>query len=387
MKKNENTNLVAGRLSRNAGSQNETNRRATAYDVNRLGISRDQDPSDAQAQSTMVPCAQPDSPAQQTPPAASKPLPGSLAHELRRVMAQQSTDEQTDKPVVIHYGSPNIRWRPGRRILLLSPALAVVAVVVAIWCLWSWSDKKATTPQTATAAPAAAAAPAAIVQPVAVAVRTAAPAVAAPAAKPTPAVLAQLPQPAIPTQARTVADQPVPDQAAVVDAPVAVPSARILPQALPVQVASPAISKTPSALPQQDLLPRLAIAPATQQPQVVSVLTPPAITPPQTAVAKPQTPPSSPKPEGAKYGPCPSNIRLTGIVRRRGAYMANINGRFVRVGETVADAKVLEIRDRTVEMELKGERFEAMLAPVVEEAIPEPDKQPTSQPASAPANK
>jgi hypothetical protein len=48
---------------------------------------------------------------------------------------------------------------------------------------------------------------------------------------------------------------------------------------------------------------------------------------------------------------------LSGIVQQPGQSFASINGRFVRVGQSVEGAKVVKIERYAVEMELDGERF------------------------------
>jgi len=57
------------------------------------------------------------------------------------------------------------------------------------------------------------------------------------------------------------------------------------------------------------------------------------------------------------YQPCPPGFSFTGAIHQPTGVFANINGRFVRVGDTVQGAKVVKIGRSSVEMELKGRRF------------------------------
>jgi len=58
-----------------------------------------------------------------------------------------------------------------------------------------------------------------------------------------------------------------------------------------------------------------------------------------------------------RYRDCPPGFVLNGIIKAPSGLMANINGKFVAVGGMVQDARVIEIRAYSVEMELFGERF------------------------------
>ncbi len=64
-----------------------------------------------------------------------------------------------------------------------------------------------------------------------------------------------------------------------------------------------------------------------------------------------------PKPKGKKYRDCPSNLKLEGVIKTPNGMLVNINGRLLAVGDTVEGARVVIIRDFSVEMELKGEFF------------------------------
>lgn len=81
--------------------------------------------------------------------------------------------------------------------------------------------------------------------------------------------------------------------------------------------------------------------------------------PPTTAPAQPSRPAAqAPPPAPAyRYMPCPPGITLSGVVQQPDGALANINGRFVAVGETVDGAKVVRITPLSVEMELDGKRF------------------------------
>jgi hypothetical protein len=52
-----------------------------------------------------------------------------------------------------------------------------------------------------------------------------------------------------------------------------------------------------------------------------------------------------------------ARFSLGGIIRIGGQWMANINGKLVRAGESVDGGTVLQIESQTVEMQSSGERF------------------------------
>ncbi len=54
---------------------------------------------------------------------------------------------------------------------------------------------------------------------------------------------------------------------------------------------------------------------------------------------------------------CPSGFKLGGIISTASCHLANINGTFVRVGETVKGARVVAIGNSSVEMERDGQHF------------------------------
>jgi len=75
------------------------------------------------------------------------------------------------------------------------------------------------------------------------------------------------------------------------------------------------------------------------------------------APSKPTAGAEPAKPLERQYRPCPSGIRLTGIVQQAGRKVACINGKFRDVGDRVCGATVVEIKDLSVEMEQDGQRF------------------------------
>jgi len=84
---------------------------------------------------------------------------------------------------------------------------------------------------------------------------------------------------------------------------------------------------------------------------------------PEPPPAKPESPPSEPEPPAAKpKPPAPpppvdtSHLKVSSIMLGPSGGLAVINGRPVREGESVAGAKVLHIRSRTVEVEIDGRR-------------------------------
>ncbi|MCD6304481.1 MAG: hypothetical protein J7M21_05920 [Planctomycetes bacterium] len=91
---------------------------------------------------------------------------------------------------------------------------------------------------------------------------------------------------------------------------------------------------------------------------------PPAAPPAETAAAaqqaqgRPGSPATRPASEQAvTYVPCPPGFSFTGIVRQGGHVTANVNGRFVGVGQTVAGAKVVKITMMAVELQRGDKRF------------------------------
>ena len=66
--------------------------------------------------------------------------------------------------------------------------------------------------------------------------------------------------------------------------------------------------------------------------------------------------PSTPKPTW-RYVPCPSGFYFTGVVHRGSQTLANINGKFVTVGESVGGAKVIGVGTMSVEMQMDDMRF------------------------------
>ena len=80
----------------------------------------------------------------------------------------------------------------------------------------------------------------------------------------------------------------------------------------------------------------------------------PASKPPRPTTPK-TSKPTPPRP--VQYRPAPPDVHLTAIfVRTKGSFCA-VNGRFVRVGDTIERCKVVAIYRRFVEMEKNGQRF------------------------------
>lgn len=183
--------------------------------------------------------------------------------------------------------------------------------------------------------------------------------------------------------------KPFPQPAAAAPTPVFVP-----PAMPPVRPAAPVEPALPPVV--EPVVSPLADRPAAPQP----VWTPP--TPPVSAapVATPvRTPPPATQPAGPApkvYIACPGDIRLTGIIRQQGGGFANINGRYVTIGDAVKGAKLIAIREFSVEMERDGEFFVVGVAAATatpDEDTPEESTKKTlkkkkktseSQPAAAP---
>ena len=103
--------------------------------------------------------------------------------------------------------------------------------------------------------------------------------------------------------------------------------------------------------------------------------TPPAVvahTPPATATTQPAG--LAVKPAAANSRPAsrltvaPSGFALGAIVQWSDGSSANINGEFVRVGQSVKGAKVLAIHESYVELEMDGECFTLGDAPPMAQA-------------------
>jgi len=83
------------------------------------------------------------------------------------------------------------------------------------------------------------------------------------------------------------------------------------------------------------------------------IATKPATAAASPAEAPPQpTPPPAPKPKLRE-----SDFKLSGIMRGPDGTVAIINGRYVRVGQTVSGAKVVNIGHHSVELEADGQRL------------------------------
>ena len=66
--------------------------------------------------------------------------------------------------------------------------------------------------------------------------------------------------------------------------------------------------------------------------------------------------PSTPKPTW-RHVPCPSGFYFTGVVHRGSETLANVNGKFVTVGDSIGGAKVIGIGAMSVEMQMDDMRF------------------------------
>ena len=109
----------------------------------------------------------------------------------------------------------------------------------------------------------------------------------------------------------------------------------------------PPVTTDESASPPAPAAPLPASAPASR----------PAEPPPPALAAKPAEPPAPPAPPPVRYVPCPPGFRLAGTVSQGGRVVANVNGRFVGVGDEVNGAEVVAIDGLLVTMQRKGERF------------------------------
>ena len=68
-------------------------------------------------------------------------------------------------------------------------------------------------------------------------------------------------------------------------------------------------------------------------------------------------PAAAAQPAVRRYIACPPGFKLAGVMSMPSGRFANINGKYTAVGETVNGAKVIEIKQFSVDMELKGDRF------------------------------
>jgi hypothetical protein len=238
-----------------------------------------------------------------------------------------------------------------RRTVVLAPALGGLAVILLVWGLWSWLGGKPSSPQNASAS--------------------------------SPRIVAPRQLAGEPAQGAGNADKGSRDAAP--DRPAIVPW---------VPDSSAAQDSTWQSSPlttDNVIMPRHSSAPESPWPNDSSAVDSVADShsgpsaAPHVAASAPATPPARP----IRYRSCPSGIRLTAIAERYGRPIATINGRFLRVGDEIDGAKIIQINARTVDMELQGERFELRFAPVVQAPVAEPDKTEESsgkEPASQPAD-
>ena len=76
-------------------------------------------------------------------------------------------------------------------------------------------------------------------------------------------------------------------------------------------------------------------------------------------------------------------MRFAGVIRQPNGLFANINGRFVRVGDTLNKAKVIHVSRSSVEMELDGKRFFVGFG-VAHRAAPAPAEADANEPGDPP---
>jgi len=298
MKNQENKDLVAGRLGDISQSRRQPRRSVTQDGGNngaqRLGI-------------TSGPEAEPARPASQQPSPQEIRRP-----DLNQLAARRAEDGP--KPVEATGLSGAINkarfWKYGRKGWLSAGALVGILAIALIWAVRLGDNGEPSVPQSVSAAPAA--------------------------AGKTPTTPPQ-PDRSRTDQLKTGEDKP--------------PG--------PVEFVPPA--ETPEAPPK----PRHTNAAATLEgPQPEPKTSPkdneqPPAVPPDAGhdnqtVTKTILPPKKPS---RHYITCPAGFKLTGIVQLPTGRFANINGSYVKTGQTVNGAKITKIGVFSVEMELKGERF------------------------------
>ncbi|MCK4600930.1 MAG: hypothetical protein KAU28_00590, partial [Phycisphaerae bacterium] len=128
-----------------------------------------------------------------------------------------------------------------------------------------------------------------------------------------------------------------------------------------------------------DMIPGEWLEPAPVLAQAVREPTAPPLPLPKrrTSAAKQSAPPQAKAP-AVHYVDPPPDYKLTGVLRGPGGYLAIINGKTVRVGGMVAEARVVRITAGAAEMEIHGGRFTLGLGlGPIKAAIP-----PASQPAT-----
>jgi len=128
------------------------------------------------------------------------------------------------------------------------------------------------------------------------------------------------------------------------------------PEDQPVPAAAPIEQEAAPPIKHETIAPRVAYGPS-----MSSTANPPVAAANQGLSARAalaSKPASQPR-----YRACPTGLSLSAVVRQQGGGLANINGRFVSVGDEVNGATVIAIADMSVEMELNGERFTVPYSP------------------------
>jgi len=200
-----------------------------------------------------------------------------------------------------------------RKKMMLAAAAAPVVLVAVIVLAWKIAGGQR--PQAASAEPVAA---------VASPARSHAHAKAARAAKePAPAPQAEMVQPVPETETPSAAEAAAAEAAAPTTMPVA----------SPVEQASSAPA----------LVPETAVDVAAE---------------PSNVAPRDQAEADERQADRIEYIPCPSGYSLTCVMKSPSGYLAMINGKSARLGQTINDAKVVDISLKSVEMQLQdGKRF------------------------------
>ena len=149
-------------------------------------------------------------------------------------------------------------------------------------------------------------------------------------------------------------------------AAVAAPSPAVISQTVAVVpspgTAVPSPAKTQVTVPSPIAAVQAPTLPAKQQAATVEPDLPPALkgdwgdVPGQAAGSS--STPNKPQQPSVRYVTCPAGLRLRGVVQQpSGGRLANINGRFLGVGDHIGGATVVSITDFSAEMEINGDRF------------------------------
>ena len=345
MESKKGLDLAAGRLTRLPGRRRDTRSgppgKASSYGAERLGIV-----ADAASQAADDRPAPREAAGERPDPGASRPEPP--APPAERPTVEETAPAGAPARATARWGQVASLWRHGRRPWVLAAAAGLAAVAVTC-LLWVGGHDDAPVPRTlAQAVEAAPARPPSVP----VAARPEAPAeVDPPRARPPAAADTR------PAEAQHAEPEPP------TESPMSTPASR--------KAAAEALKETMASW---VAWAGAAARRARRQARLRAVAAGTAEVPhgPKNAARPPEKPaprdgagqghgsgPAKAPPRAAsrQYVPCPPGFRFAGAVRQPNGVFANINGRFIRLGGTLGQARLVKVGKSSVEMEQNGKRF------------------------------